>query len=63
MNILGALLIVFITLKLLGLVTWSWWIVLVPFWIWLGLVVLVITLELWVDARGGDTRRNRRRGF
>lgn len=31
-NVLGALGIVFITLKLCGVITWSWWIVLLPFW-------------------------------
>ena len=33
MGILGVLGIVFIVLQLAGIVTWSWWFVLAPFWI------------------------------
>lgn len=42
----GLLTIVFIVLKLLGKITWSWWWVLSPLWISaLGvMIVLVITL-------------------
>ncbi|HEG5317614.1 TPA: hypothetical protein SEZ16_001666 [Campylobacter jejuni] len=32
-GILGVLLIIFIVLKLLGLISWSWWWVLSPFWL------------------------------
>jgi hypothetical protein len=42
---LGTLLTVaFIVLKLIGVIHWSWWLVLLPFWgpIALGLVLLVI---------------------
>ncbi len=38
----GLLAIVFITLKLLGKITWSWWWVLSPLWI--GFLVTVIVL-------------------
>jgi hypothetical protein len=34
--------IVFITLKLLGKITWSWWWVLSPIWISIAIVVLVL---------------------
>lgn len=42
----GLLTIVFIVLKLLGKITWSWWWVLSPLWITaLGvMIVLVVTL-------------------
>lgn len=47
----GLLLIVFITLKLLGKITWSWWWVLSPIWlgvvIWILFVVVVFTI-FWV---------------
>lgn len=36
-DILG---IVFIILKLVGVITWSWWWVLAPFWIPLAIVIL-----------------------
>lgn len=38
----GALTILFITLKLLGAITWSWWWVLSPIWISALLVVLLL---------------------
>ncbi len=38
----GALTILFIALKLTGVIAWSWWWVLSPIWISVGLVVLVL---------------------
>lgn len=38
----GLLTIAFIVLKLTGYITWSWWWVLSPMWISLGLAVLVL---------------------
>jgi hypothetical protein len=38
----GLLTIAFITLKLLGYITWSWWWVLSPLWISTGVGVLLI---------------------
>lgn len=38
----GLLTIVFIVLKLLGKITWSWWWVLSPLWISAGFVLLVL---------------------
>ena len=53
----GLLTIVFITLKLTGFITWSWWWVLAPLWmtwaflavVWLVvfLVVFLATYLLW----------------
>lgn len=46
----GVLTLIFITLKLLGVITWSWWWVLAPLWIptiiaiIIFLVVLVVTI-------------------
>ena len=43
----GVLLIVFITLKLTGLIDWSWWWVLSPIWIMLAMILLgIIVLEI-----------------
>ena len=39
-SILSILQIIFIVLKLLKVITWSWWIVFVPTWIGLGIVAL-----------------------
>jgi membrane protein YdbS with pleckstrin-like domain len=42
--------ILFIGLKLLGYITWSWWWVLSPLWISTGLVILIIVGVLIVIA-------------
>ena len=39
--ILGILGLIFITLKLTGYITWSWLWVLSPFWIPLGILILI----------------------
>lgn len=41
---LGALQILFIALKLLNKITWSWWWVFSPTWISLLIVILVIAI-------------------
>lgn len=58
---LQILTLIFITLKLLGHITWSWWWVIAPLWIPLvvvgsifiiiGIVVGVIALGTWVAER------------
>ena len=40
-GILGLLGIVFVTLKLTGYITWSWWWVTAPFWGGLAIVMVV----------------------
>jgi len=45
-NVLGLLGLVFITLKLTGHITWSWWWVTAPFWGGLALEVSIIVLVL-----------------
>lgn len=49
----GLLTIVFIVLKLCGVIAWSWWWVLAPLWIApaLGLVIVVIVVILAVIGR------------
>ena len=39
-SVLGVLQIIFIVLKLLKVITWSWWTVFIPTWIGLGIFVL-----------------------
>lgn len=41
---LDALLLIFIVLKLIGIITWSWWIVLIPLWIEIILVIIFILI-------------------
>lgn len=41
---LGVLALIFITLKLLGVITWSWMLVLAPIWIPAFLILVVILI-------------------
>ena len=45
---LGALTLIFITLKLVGVIDWSWFWVLSPLLIEIILVVLVVLFALWL---------------
>lgn len=47
----GLLTIVFITLKLLGYIDWSWWWVLSPIWISFAIAALIIVGVLVYAAR------------
>lgn len=40
----GLLTIVFITLKLIGVISWSWWWVLAPLWMPFGLFVSIMLI-------------------
>lgn len=44
MGLLSVLCLIFIVLKLTGLISWSWWWVLSPLWIYLVLVIMVVIL-------------------
>lgn len=48
---LGILTLIFITLKLLGAITWSWWWVLSPLWIPVA-ILLVIALVIVIYMIG-----------
>ena len=48
MSFAGVIQIIFIVLKLTGLVNWSWGVVLIPLWIDL-ILLAVILLYLWLD--------------
>lgn len=62
-GILGLLGVVFVTLKLLGVITWSWWWVTAPFWggLFLGLLIVIfgVPLVLWLDHRRAKRPRAR----
>ena len=55
---LGVLQVVFIVLKLCGLIDWSWWAVLIPLWIDLALIVLIITVGVIITLVK-NKKRNR----
>lgn len=46
----GVLTIVFVVLKLINVIDWSWWWVLSPIWIAAAFVFLVILVLIFVDA-------------
>lgn len=61
-NILGLLGVIFITLKLCGVIAWSWWLVTMPLWggiacvlvmmiVWAVLTVLIALCGIAVSAR------------
>lgn len=47
----GLLTIVFITLKLTGHIDWSWWWVLAPLWIPIGIAIALIILLLSLGGK------------
>ena len=57
MGILGALQIVFLVLKLTGLITWSWLVVLIPFWISLGTLAIFLICVLIAVLTGYKKRK------
>lgn len=44
MGFFGWLQLAFIVLKLVGVINWSWWVVLIPLWAFLAIIVIAILL-------------------
>lgn len=49
-GVLGLLGVVFVTLKLLGYIDWSWWWVTLPFWGGLALVLTILLVGALIYA-------------
>ena len=52
MGIIGVLQIIFIVLKLIGAINWSWWLVLIPLWIdiacfIIGIIIVLVSKRWW----------------
>ena len=47
MGVLGLLGVVFVTLKLMGYITWSWWWVTAPFWGGFALFLVLMVMALF----------------
>lgn len=45
---LGVVQIVFIILKLVGVIDWSWWAVFIPLYISIGIIVLLLVIGLLI---------------
>ena len=43
-GLLDVILVVNIILKLIGVINWSWWVVLWPLWVSIGVVVIVFII-------------------
>lgn len=52
----GLLAIVFITLKLLNVITWSWWWVLSPIWISAALIFIILGVAAIIAVYLGSKR-------
>lgn len=61
-GVIGLLGIVFITLKLCGVINWSWWWVTAPFWGGIA-IALAFLLIVGLLAIGSTSRTRSRRGF
>lgn len=48
-GVVGLLGVLFVALKLLGVITWSWWWVLLPFWGGLAILLagVIVFLVIW----------------
>lgn len=63
MDILGVLQIIFIVLKLLGIITWSWWLVFSPILIYVAIVSLFLFIGFLGTHLGiYDMKIKRRKG-
>ena len=49
LGILDILQIIFVVLKLVGVITWSWPVVLIPLWITLGLIAIILILVTLIN--------------
>jgi len=61
----GLLTIVFITLKLIGKIDWSWWWVLSPLWISAALVLIIILImficySLWAGFNDFNFKKKKK---
>jgi hypothetical protein len=56
-GILGGMFLAMFVLKLVGVIDWSWWVVTLPVWLPLSIVVLVLVIGALVvllrEIRGG----------
>ena len=56
----GMLTIVFIVLRLVGVIDWAWWLVLIPIWAPTALALLVL-LGFWITHKVALAKWNRER--
>lgn len=49
MSLLGVLQIIFIVLKCVGVIDWSWWAVFIPTWINIGIIAIALVILECMD--------------
>jgi hypothetical protein len=59
-GICGVLTIVFVVLKLVGVINWSWLWVLCPLWIDIVFAIIVLVIFAIVDRKTKNNRKSRR---
>lgn len=59
-GICGVLTIVFVVLKLVGVINWSWLWVLCPLWIDILFAIIVLVIFAIVDRKTKNNRKSRR---
>lgn len=59
---LEMLLILFIAFKLLGIIAWSWWWVLAPFWIPVG-IMIVVGIYTFIKIYRHEVSKKKRGGY
>ena len=57
MNFFGVLTIVFVVLKLVGVIDWSWWYVLLPLWGPAAMAIIVLVMVLLLAVIKSLTRK------
>jgi len=60
-GVLGLLGVVFVTLKLTGVIDWSWWWVTAPFWGGFALVAVIAIIAIAIAAIAAPKKRGLRR--
>lgn len=51
-DVLGMLGVLFVGLKLTGYIDWSWWLVTLPFWIGLPIIIVIAIIMIILNAKG-----------
>lgn len=59
-KVIGTVQLVLIVLKVIGAITWSWWLVLLPLWIGIILFLIIIFIGGIVLAVGKDKVKDER---
>lgn len=51
-GVLGLLGVLFVGLKLTGYIDWSWWLVTLPFWIGIPIIIMMVIILIVMESKG-----------